>query len=583
MMTNTTVRFNSAAVSDKGLSEKRPVNEDSYLEMTERGLFAVADGVGGAQAGDVASQMAMEVLYEAFSHPQPNIDTEELMEMAIQRANQSIHQMSRELPQLDMMATTIVTLHLSDTVATIGHVGDSRLYRLDTRGNLFRETQDHSVVEEEVRAGRMTLAQAANHPSRNVISRALGAEDTVEVDMKTIMYEPGTVFLLCSDGVTRHLEDHEIRDILLNLYSPSDICGEIKEICYSRGAEDNLTAVVIRVETGGETALSDDDDEITVAGVRPTFQTADGNGVGNSYSSAEAPTERLPELNAADAETAPLSQPQIAPGFADDLEHETIADAQPVAEAAPPIAEPVAQTVEPAAPIVEAAATAPDQATLQSKIDNERLRAKVNAAETLPAFENIQPYQKESVVGKLLTWLLILLVGAAIGAGALYLWMQNQKQPAAPAQPVQQQTAPTSQNTPALQNPLQDFSQAELNEYKTFERVRRTTDEKPSVAVAASAAAPKTAADFYLRGRAFLQIGRYEDALMALKSAEEELPNSPKEVNAETLRVDIALAQAALAAMANNPNQEKMLGELVNEKKAAAVSTNANAPANPSR
>ena len=129
------------------------------------------------------------------------------MELAIQRANASIHQMAQDMPSFSMMATTVVALHLKGNVATIGHVGDSRLYRLTRGGDIVRETEDHSVVEEEVRAGRMTAEQAANHPSKNVISRALGAEDTVEVDLKTIEVEDGTEFLLCTDGITRHISD----------------------------------------------------------------------------------------------------------------------------------------------------------------------------------------------------------------------------------------------------------------------------------------------------------------------------------------------------------------------------------------
>src|SRR4051812_34796196 len=202
MQTKTNFNVVSAAITDRGLSEKRPQNEDSFLELTERGVFAVADGVGGAQAGDVASQMAVEILGEAFVNSKPNSDAEDVMKAAIEQANASIFQMSHDLAQLSTMATTVVALHVAGNIATIGHVGDSRLYRLDGNGTLYRETQDHSVVEEEVRAGRMTPQQAATHPSRNVISRALGAEPTVEIDMKTIMFEPNTSFLLCSDGIT---------------------------------------------------------------------------------------------------------------------------------------------------------------------------------------------------------------------------------------------------------------------------------------------------------------------------------------------------------------------------------------------
>ena len=237
-----------ASVSDLGLSEKRPMNEDSFIADAEHHIFAVADGVGGAEAGEVASQTAIDVLQEAFRHQLGDgDDVEDLMELSIQRANSSIHQMAAEHPRFSMMATTIVALHLDRGRATIGHVGDSRLYRVSPDGQLIRETADHSIVEEEVRAGRMTAEQAAHHPSKNVISRALGAEESVEVDMKTIEVEDGTQFLLCTDGITRHIPDNELREFLTKGGSPEAICAEMKERCYERGAEDNLTAVIVQV------------------------------------------------------------------------------------------------------------------------------------------------------------------------------------------------------------------------------------------------------------------------------------------------------------------------------------------------
>ena len=237
----------SAALSDRGLNERRPLNEDSFLADRERHIFAVADGVGGAEAGEVASQTAIEVLDEAFRHQLEGTDIEDLMELAIQRANASIHQMAQDHAKFSMMATTIVALHLDGNVATIGHVGDSRLYRLAPDGELLRETEDHSVVEEEVRAGRMTAEQAATHPSKNVISRALGAEESVEVDMKTIEVEEGTEFLICSDGITRHVSDNELRQFLVSNDDLDAVCKQLKERCYERGAEDNLTVVIIQV------------------------------------------------------------------------------------------------------------------------------------------------------------------------------------------------------------------------------------------------------------------------------------------------------------------------------------------------
>lgn len=242
-----TFQVQSAALTDRGLNERRPLNEDALLHDETRSIFAVADGVGGAEAGEVASQTAIEVLDEAFRHQIDGADVEDLMELAIQRANASIHQMAQEHAKFSMMATTIVALHLKGNVATFGHVGDSRLYRLTPDGQLRRETEDHSIVEEEVRAGRMTPEQAANHPSKNVISRALGAEQGVEVDMKTMEVEDGTEFLLCTDGITRHISDNELRQLMVVSNSLDELCNELKRRCYERGAEDNLTVIVVRV------------------------------------------------------------------------------------------------------------------------------------------------------------------------------------------------------------------------------------------------------------------------------------------------------------------------------------------------
>jgi serine/threonine protein phosphatase PrpC len=284
-MTESTLndRLQTAAVTDRGLSDKRPLNEDSFLADAQRHIFAVADGVGGAQAGEVASQTAIEVLDEAFRHHEEGTDIEDLMEIAIQRANASIHRMAREHPKFAMMATTVVALHLKDNIATIGHVGDSRLYRLSREGKLYRETADHSVVEDEVRAGRMTADQAAHHPSRNVISRALGVEDSVEVDLKTMEVENGTTFLLCSDGITRHIPDDEIRGLLAGQNDPREICAEMKKRCFERGAEDNLTAILVRMNGPGHAEIDDSDDERTISLPRPMLEPARGGG-------ASAPT-----------------------------------------------------------------------------------------------------------------------------------------------------------------------------------------------------------------------------------------------------------------------------------------------------
>lgn len=279
----------SAALTDRGLNERRPLNEDSFLHDPERSIFAVADGVGGAEAGEVASSTAIEVLDEAFRHQTDGADIEDLMELAIQRANASIHQMAQEHAKFSMMATTIVALHIKGDVATFGHVGDSRLYRLTPDGQLHRETEDHSIVEEEVRAGRMTPEQAANHPSKNVISRALGAEQGVEVDMKVMEVEDGTEFLLCTDGITRHISDNELRQLMVVSKSLDELCSELKRRCYERGAEDNLTVIAVRVGEQLHAGERSADLEPTITPEStPVYAVQSGNG------SSRADTAFLP-------------------------------------------------------------------------------------------------------------------------------------------------------------------------------------------------------------------------------------------------------------------------------------------------
>jgi serine/threonine protein phosphatase PrpC len=312
-----TFQIQSSSLTDRGLNERRPLNEDALLHDRERSIFAVADGVGGAEAGEVASQTAIEVLDEAFRHQIDGADIEDLMELAIQRANASIHQMAQEHAKFSMMATTIVALHLKGNIATFGHVGDSRLYRLTPDGQLHRETEDHSIVEEEVRAGRMTPEQAANHPSKNVISRALGAEQGVEVDMKTMEVEEGTEFLLCTDGITRHITDNELRQLMVVGANLDEVCNELKRRCYERGAEDNLTAIVVRVGEhlkAGE-RLADLEPTITPE-TQPVYAVQSGNG--SEPAASFVPASRIA-----------FPGPSIAASASPDTPHDTLNVAEP--------------------------------------------------------------------------------------------------------------------------------------------------------------------------------------------------------------------------------------------------------------
>ncbi len=504
-MTEYNFQIDSAAVSDRGLSEKRPQNEDSFLEIAERGIFSVADGVGGAQAGEVASQMAMEILGEAFVNTQANSDAEEVMQIAITQANSSIYQMSRDLPQLSTMATTIVALHVSGNIATIGHVGDSRLYRLDGNGNLYRETQDHSVVEEEVRAGRMTPAQAANHPSRNVISRALGAEPTVEIDMKTIMFEPQTSFLLCSDGITRHVDDFEIRQLLLMGGTPTEICEELKKLCYERGAEDNLTAVVVRI-TKAVAPLSTpqnipsaviETEEQTVATPRVSdYQDEDFL---LDVDENEIPTQNLVMPQAVEESNIPTAE------YPTETPVENYVD-----ETSAPVTSEISQEPAPIA-AVEPIAPQPPVITGQSIVPDADLFASVEPAKP----------KGGGFFGKLFGALIWLLLGAALGAGGFWYWTQMNKQAEIPPQ------------LPVTVDPAEAA-------VTTFEKGRRTADEEPAKYIEANKSEVKNAEKLYLLGRAALLNHNFKEAETYFKEAQTQI-NEVSKGNQKTLKNDISL------------------------------------------
>ncbi|HXG83672.1 MAG TPA: protein phosphatase 2C domain-containing protein [Pyrinomonadaceae bacterium] len=500
-MTENNFQIDSAAVSDRGLSEKRPQNEDSYLEMNERGLFAVADGVGGAQAGDVASQMAVEILSEAFSNLRENSDAEEMMRVAVERANESIFQMAHDLPQLATMATTIVALHVSGNIATIGHVGDSRLYRLDTKGNLHRETGDHSVVEEEVRAGRMTSEQAANHPSRNVISRAVGADSTVEVDMKTIMFEPRTTFLLCSDGITRHIDDAELRELLLSGDTPANIALKMKEICYRRGAEDNLTAVIAKITD-------------SVAGRFAPAKTA------------ALPAAELEEP------TVATSRPLIVDNSAaktSGLEEIPTGELSPTFAANQPVRQEIVRSTETLVPETTDVALTPNTGEKNEPIVKTETIEKIDApplviekkVEVKPEEAEVKSYPVDEgssgFLGKILSAAMWLILGGILGAGLYYLFLQNNKMPDTPVL--------TEMQTPNI-------------EYTSFENNRRNVDRNPRRFISTNAAPPDDAEGLYLLGRAYLLNGQFAEAGQTFLLAKDRLAQT-KEINAKVLANDI--------------------------------------------
>jgi serine/threonine protein phosphatase PrpC len=226
---------------------QRHANEDSYFARAP--LFAVADGMGGAQAGEVASRIAAG----AFEHGAVGEGPAEgRLEEIAQEANREIHKLAQEDSSRAGMGTTLTAVMLHDDEVALGHVGDSRAYVLRD-GELKRLTKDHSLVEELRRQGRLTEEQAEEHPQRSIITRALGPEPKVNVDTMTFPARDGDVFLLCSDGLTTMVGDEEIREILVGARSLRSAINRLVEAANRGGGRDNITAVAFRLaEEGAE-------------------------------------------------------------------------------------------------------------------------------------------------------------------------------------------------------------------------------------------------------------------------------------------------------------------------------------------
>ena len=196
-----------AYATDTG--RQRSANEDSVFVRAP--LFVIADGMGGARAGEVASKTVVD----AFDRPLPEAPPERVLKETIEGANRTVYSLANKDPNLSGMGTTTTAAILdegADEVA-IGHVGDSRAYRL-RRGKLERLTRDHSLVEEMRRKGQLTEAQAEDHPQRSIITRSVGPEPEVEVDLQTVPAQAGDIFLLCSDGLTTMLDDEHVERLL---------------------------------------------------------------------------------------------------------------------------------------------------------------------------------------------------------------------------------------------------------------------------------------------------------------------------------------------------------------------------------
>ncbi|HQR34442.1 MAG TPA: protein phosphatase 2C domain-containing protein [Blastocatellia bacterium] len=329
-------------ITDKGL--KRQANEDNLLALPSRGLFIVADGVGGRRGGQTASRVVTEVFEKVFSGPQPVAnsdlpmeDLRKLVQETIDLCNQKIYTEAELNQELEGMATTIVLAAVRDNRAIIAHVGDSRVYRCDARG-LVRLTEDHSEVNEAVRQGWLTPEQAETHPRRNVISRAIGADSDVEPEIIEVQVDETTTLLLCSDGITRHIRDDQLERLLRSGNHPQTVCETFKQLCYNEGAEDNLTAIIVDF---GERGYVDEQTR-PMRSMSPSMSMASGvsadaekprKKIEISLHESEPEFEPVAESDAHEANLLPMAaSPALLPPAPDEFqdEVETSASSEPL-------------------------------------------------------------------------------------------------------------------------------------------------------------------------------------------------------------------------------------------------------------
>jgi len=237
------VHYTAAAVTDRG--RKRPSNEDAFGFSVEHGVYVVCDGMGGAAAGEVASSLAVDEMMRLLTHRSAENPLPADAEQAVSAANQAILTRAERSRKLNGMGTTLVALLVSESHAWMVNVGDSRGYRL-RNSRLEQITIDHSLVEEQIRMGHMSRLEALRSPLRNVITRALGTESSITPDIFELEAEPGDLFLLCSDGLTRELSDPLIETILRVDVSPGELCARLVAAANQAGGNDNITCLLVR-------------------------------------------------------------------------------------------------------------------------------------------------------------------------------------------------------------------------------------------------------------------------------------------------------------------------------------------------
>jgi PPM family protein phosphatase len=276
--------------TDTGL--QRRANEDALLVRSP--LFVVADGMGGAQAGEVASRVAVESFRGGL---RSGADPEGSLLAQVEQANSHINELSQQSAEHAGMGTTITAAYVGEQDVSIAHVGDSRAYCLRA-GELLRLTDDHSLVDELIRQGRLTPEEAEEHPQRSVITRALGPEATVEVDVRSLRGRAGDLYLICSDGLTTMVGEEEVRELLMSHPRLSDAGEALIAAANAAGGKDNITVVLFRLEevpTGEERALdTSSHTAIVVPSGGDGEVVGDGRGLGAEAVGERAVIPRVP-------------------------------------------------------------------------------------------------------------------------------------------------------------------------------------------------------------------------------------------------------------------------------------------------
>ena len=240
------MKLSTAACSDVGL--RRQANEDSYATASELGLYVVADGMGGHKAGKVASEMATHHALRAVEALQGSpASPAEKLRQAVSCANREIHLRAQSDSDLSGMGTTLVAVLATGERVALAHVGDSRAYLI--RGGRIRQlTDDHSLVGELVRRHQISEDDARAHPHRHVLTRALGVATTTQPDLAELTSAPGDTFVLCSDGLTTHLRDAEILELIQRDTELQKACDGLVACANQRGGVDNITVVLVCFE-----------------------------------------------------------------------------------------------------------------------------------------------------------------------------------------------------------------------------------------------------------------------------------------------------------------------------------------------